>query len=191
MEDRHRLARTARGKARWVRHPHRPWAYDTGNARPCATLDRMLPILATLDHLLHLNTDLISALLDRDDVAWRAPDARGRNALWILGHCAAYRHRLLRLLGEEPLTTLWEGQVQKGGHANDLSPGLRATTFATALGEAGDLLTTRLAQLDRTDLERPFSGTLRDGSATLGGALRYLTYHETLHVGQISFLLAR
>lgn len=151
----------------------------------------MLPILATLDHLLHLNTDAINGLLDRDDVAWRAPDARGRNALWILGHCSAYRHRLLRLLEQEPLTTLWEGQVQKGSHARDLSPGLRATTFATAFTEAGDQLSTILAGLDREVLDRPFVGTLRDRSTTLGGALRYLTYHEVLHVGQISFLLAR
>lgn len=151
----------------------------------------MLPIMATLDHLFRLNTDVVTGLLDRDDIAWRAPDARGRNALWILGHCAAYRHRLLRLVGEEPLTTLWEGQVQKGTHANDLSPGLRATTLATAFSDAGALLATRLADLARTDLERPFTGTLRDGSTTLGGALRYLTYHEVLHIGQISFLLAR
>lgn len=174
-----------------MRHPHRPWAYNTGNARPRATLDLMLPILATLDHLLHLNTDTVTGLLDRDDVAWRAPDARGRNALWILGHCAAYRHRLLRLVGEEPLTTLWEGQVQDGGHANDLSPGLRATTFATVLSEAGAVLTARLATLDRTAVEGPFGGNLPDHSTTLGGALRYLTYHETIHIGQIGFLLAR
>lgn len=151
----------------------------------------MLPILATLDHLLHLNTDAINGFLDRDDVAWRAPDARGRHALWILGHCAAYRYRLLRLLDQEPLTTLWEGQVQKGSHARDLSPGLRAATFATAFTAAGDQLSTILAGLDREVLDRPFVGTLRDRSTTLGGALRYLTYHEVLHVGQISFLLAR
>lgn len=151
----------------------------------------MLPILATLDHLLHLNTDTVNGLLDRDDVAWRAPDARGRNALWILGHCAAYRHRLLRLVEQEPLTSLWEGQVQKGGHARDLSPALRAATLATAFTEAGDQLSTILAGLDRIALDQPYAGTLRDGSTTLGGALRYLTYHEVLHIGQISFLLAR
>lgn len=150
----------------------------------------MLPVLATLDHLLHLNADKIKALSSRDEIAWRAPDPRGRHALWILGHCAAYRHRLLRVVECEPPTTLWEGQVLSGSHAKGLSSSLRSETFRAALLEAGDRLTLRFAELDRAFCEAPFTGTLRDGSTTILGALRYLTYHETLHVGQIGFLLA-
>jgi len=150
----------------------------------------MLPVLATLDHLLRLNSDTVIALSNHDETAWRAPDARGRHALWILGHCAAYRHRILRLVDCEPPTTLWEAQVLKGSHASGLSPSLRSLTFREALLEAGDRLTQRFTEMDRAFWEGPFSGTLRDGSTTIGGALRYLTYHETLHIGQIGFLLA-
>jgi N6-L-threonylcarbamoyladenine synthase len=40
------------------------------------------------------------------------------------------------------------------------------------------------------ELERPFGGMMPDGSKTVFGALRHLVRHETLHVGQIGFLLA-
>jgi hypothetical protein len=150
----------------------------------------MLPILATLDHILHQNEDAMTKRLTQDDTAWRAPDPRGRNALWILGHVAAYRHRMLRLAGLEPPTTLWESHVQPGSDPSAMPASLRASTLGVVFQEAGSRLTARLAELDIAACDHHFGGTMPDGATTVFGALRCLVRHETWHCGQIGWILA-
>lgn len=149
----------------------------------------MLPTLAVLDHMLHMNLIPLEKRQSCAGETWRAPDHQGRHALWIAGHIAAYRHRMLRLAGLEPPTTLWESHVQPGTSAADLPSNLQASTVLSAMHEAGQRLNGRFHELTKDDLERNFGGRMPDGATTVFGALRCLVRHETLHVGQISLLL--
>ena len=53
---------------------------------------------------------------------------------------------------------------------------------------AGRTLNNRLVEVSPSELSKSTPVPLPDGAATMRGAVAYLAYHESYHVGQMAFV---
>jgi len=119
---------------------------------------------------------------------WAAQDACGHDPRWLAGHLATYRRRALALLGAtvEPLP--WEAAFVRGKGAADLPADLDPAAVVAAFHAAQADMVGRWDGLDEAALARPAGRRLPDGSENVGGAIRFLAWHETYHLGQLGLL---
>lgn len=149
----------------------------------------MLPELMPLAHLYAHGDRALSALVgDFTEGDWRVKDAAGHDSRWILGHLAAVRLRLVGMLGGETLSANWMADFGRGTSAEDmpadLDPEVLLEAFHSAHANAAELW----EHVDADRLVLPLGRTLPDGSDTLGGAIRFLLWHEAYHLGQLGLM---
>jgi len=136
-----------------------------------------------------LNDGLLARLVaDFTAEDWSIQDACGHDARWLAGHLATYRRRALALLGAtvEPLP--WEAAFVRGKGAADLPADLDPGAVVAAFHAAQADMVGRWDGLDEAALARPTGRRLPDGSEDVRGAIRFLAWHETYHLGQLGLL---
>lgn len=114
----------------------------------------------------------------------RAPAGGGNCLNWVLGHIAASREDMLKLLGAEPLRSEAEAAPYARGSAGEI-----AAASARPLGEILDALARSAAALkSRLEAMGPEQFARPAGKGTLGENLAFLQFHESYHAGQVGLL---
>ena len=114
---------------------------------------------------------------------------RGNCLNWVLGHMAANRDTMLRLLGEEAI--LGEASAKRYGYGSEPVCGdagdiLMLEQLLVALEQGQSALEARLQTVTVEELAGEVQSFL--GATTLGQLIFFLYWHETYHAGQPEYL---
>lgn len=150
----------------------------------------MDPVAASYAHLLTLNRALIrQAVEDLSEAELaRSPADDSNPMIWIVGHVASARVGLNTLLGGPAERPVWAPLFARGRtreSADSYPPvGVLLDTLDTAADRLQGLLVAMSDERWAAPSPRPFP--IADRSVR--GALAFLTYHESYHVGQLAYL---
>ena len=149
----------------------------------------MDPRVGPIASQLRTNAELFRRALQglEPEPAMRRPVAGANPLAYIAVHVVDARAHLLGLLGGDSGHPL-SGPFGAAEDFEDLDP----VPPPSLLMESFDLLSTRLEDrlkdIDREALDAPSGMSFPTGDDTVLGALAFLSFHETYHVGQISML---
>jgi uncharacterized damage-inducible protein DinB len=119
---------------------------------------------------------------------WLAkPSDDSNHLLWIVGHVVVHRALIPKLLGRE-WSAPWEKLFVRGAKsaAPELLPSVDEIKRAWA--EVAELLTASLAVATAEVVAQPKKEKMPSFDDTLGGSIAFLSFHETYHLGQMSYL---
>jgi len=134
-----------------------------------------------------------TALVDRnladysDADARQTPDGDSNSILWLLGHLANTRCRLLEMLGVAR-PPRWPEFFSRGANQADRD---RHPALDEVLGEWRDAtagLTKRLEEIGDAELSAKCPRDFPIADKTMRGAVTFLAYHEGYHIGQMAYL---
>ena len=140
-----------------------------------------------LAQVLNFNDDvLMVALTDvTDEIARRRLRDGGPSMAWTIGHMLHHRNQIAAAIAcRGPAADVTR-------YANSATDGRDYPTtreFQTTWNEFSARLVTALKRLSADDLAAPSPIQLPHGEQMLLDALRFVVWHETLHLGQISML---
>lgn len=117
-----------------------------------------------------------------------APTTGGNTAHWILGHVTHARHGLLRMAGMDLPQEEWEAPFGKDAVPTDGSDYLPADELLAKFRAAGETISSHFAAITDEASDASIGRQFPDGSSTVGGALHFMYFHETYHLGQIGLL---
>lgn len=146
--------------------------------------------LEALGKRLRFNEQLLKmAITGFEEGHWGARPEKGANsAHWILGHITYSRLGMLRIAGAPIAPEPWEENFHKGvkpDNGGDYpSPSFLVQRFRTA----GESLATRFGEMTEEDAAKPSPREFPDGSKSVDGAMHFLYFHETYHLGQIGYV---
>ena len=135
------------------------------------------------------NTDIVGKTISEvSDERWfDKPGDDSNHLMWVIGHLLWSRWNVLKLLGQEwdiPAAQLFERGATVANQ--DEYPTVEAMKTAWA-GVSGKLAVSLADASDET-----FSKSAPKGAPTfdgkLSGVVAFLAFHETYHVGQVSYL---
>jgi uncharacterized damage-inducible protein DinB len=119
---------------------------------------------------------------------WLATPGDDSNPLlWIAGHVVVHRALIPKLLGRE-WSAPWEKLFARGVKlaASELLPGVDEIERAWA--EVSAMLTASLNSASAEVLAQPPAKLMPSFDGTIGGSIAFLSFHETYHLGQMSYL---
>jgi uncharacterized protein YndB with AHSA1/START domain len=118
---------------------------------------------------------------------WKRPTPQTNGMLWIFGHMAAVRGRLLTALGDDFESGLGE-QFGRGATPQDASAYPSRETISEASREVNRRLFARLATLTDADLSQPAKGPRPNTVQTIGEQIAFIALHDAYHVGQLAYV---
>lgn len=119
---------------------------------------------------------------------WRRRPAEASNpVLWIVGHIIWNRSRALAMLGEE-WTRPWLPLFARGAALSDDAQYPAAEELMAAWHDVAAHLTAALDAAAGETLAAPVAEKSPSYDGTVGGMVAFLAFHETYHVGQVSYL---
>ncbi|MGH9161633.1 MAG: DinB family protein [Vicinamibacteraceae bacterium] len=144
-------------------------------------------IVLTLTDTLTFNDETLDVMLTdmTDELARRRLREGGPSIAWNIGHLLHHRNQIAAAVScRGPALDLER-------YARGATDGHDYPTVRELLREWKDFsarLVSRLRQLSLEELAGPSPITLPHGERTLLDALRFTTWHETVHLGQITML---
>jgi len=149
----------------------------------------MIPELAVSARTFAMDEKFLEGLVgDFTNADWVVKDPVGHDARWLVGHLAVTRRRLMAMVGLVPPVEDWEAAFGRGSSPAQVPEHLDPQPLVQAFRSAQQALAGHWETLTGADLARPLGRTLPDGSDTLGGAVRFLAWHEAYHLGQLGFM---
>jgi uncharacterized damage-inducible protein DinB len=115
------------------------------------------------------------------------PAMRGNCMNWVIGHIAASRNAILRMLGEEPVLTAAQVERYKRGSEPVLGEEDGIMTLPALLDALNREQAEIAAGLDRATPET-LAQDANFGGMTVAQALFTLYFHECYHTGQTEYL---
>lgn len=140
-----------------------------------------------LTKMLNFNDDVLTVSLTdmTDDIARRQLRDGGPSVAWNIGHMLRLRNEIAKAIGcREPAVDVKpfaESATDGRGY-----PTLRE--LQAAWKEFSGRLIPALDRLSAADLEKPSPISLPHGERTLLDTVRFVLWHETLHLGQVAML---
>jgi hypothetical protein len=129
--------------------------------------------------------DQLTGDFTEDD--WLARTGETNHAQWLLGHLASARRFILRLLEQPADEQDWEKHFGAGCRPSAESEALTPATLREEFRAAGEQLVAALRQAP-AELAGKAVDRFPDGSATVGGAVHFLHFHEAYHLGQLGLI---
>jgi hypothetical protein len=145
-------------------------------------ISAIVPLFRASDQLFHRALDGVT----REDLLRRPHD--GSNPLiWIAGHAMTSRASLAKMIGES-VENQWSNLFARGASVDsNLSyPGVEE--IISLWNSVTQKLMPRLDLLGDDDLTKPAPFPVPTGDKTRRGAIIFLSYHETYHIGQMAYL---
>jgi len=145
--------------------------------------------ISAVSSLFHTNDQLFHRALDgikREDLLRRPHD--GSNPLiWIAGHATTSRSSLTKMIGES-VNNPWSELFKRGAtvDANISYPEIQE--IISLWDEVTEKLMRRLQSLMDDELAQAPPFPVPTSDKTLRGAIVFLNYHETYHIGQMAYL---
>lgn len=149
----------------------------------------MLPSLISIAHGCSLNAWAFGRCVDDFSAAdWLVHDSHGHSARWIAGHIAVHRHQALGLMGLSLSRLDWADSFRRGSSPDGVPSWLDGGIIRAAFFDAHQAMTSAWEGLTNTQVNHPLGRALPDGGDTVLAGLRFLTWHESYHVGQLGML---
>lgn len=142
-----------------------------------------------LANLLSLNTGAIQMTLK--DIghgqAIHSPHETCNSAAFILGHIVTYRYQIAKMLGMDESHSL--GKTFEWGASDENRQQYPPLAELHAEMEAmGEKITQRLKSISAEELAAEADYEVPPMPKTVEGAVSFLVFHETYHVGQLGYL---
>lgn len=147
-------------------------------------------VIATAAHEYKINHKFVAdSVSDLAPEEWlRRPDEKGNHLAWIMGHLVWSRKQVLRRLGTD-WDAPWLGMFARGEKLDGGAAYPSPQTLLDGWREVGALLTQAIENASEEKLSAPApqpGPPSADGK--LSGTISFLAWHETYHLGQISYL---
>ena len=146
--------------------------------------------IATLAPLFRATNDLFHRGLDgvsREDLL-RRPHDDSNPLIWIAGHAMTSRSSLTRICGGENVENPWAKIFARGASVDSNVSYPEVSEIVDLWDNVTEKLMNRLELLDDEELTKPAGFPIPTGDNTKRGAIVFLNYHETYHIGQIAYL---
>jgi uncharacterized damage-inducible protein DinB len=143
--------------------------------------------IAPVALIFKLNNGMVTRALEglSDAETWQRPGT-GNPIAWLLGHMTHSRGQLLNLLGAP-----WESdlgpQFKRGSALADASTYPSREQLEAAWKETHGRMRDAFAALTDARLASAAQGPQLPGAKTLSDQIAFLAFHESYHVGQMSY----
>ncbi len=150
------------------------------------TLD---PRVSPLASQLSTNATLVRRALDGLDAqtAARRPIQTGNSLAFLAVHVVDARAYLLGILGGDSSHD-WSEAFAAARGIEDMNPVPEPQQLLATFDILSARLDSRLEVLDAETLDRPSGESFPTGDETVLGAISFLAFHESYHVGQMALL---
>jgi uncharacterized damage-inducible protein DinB len=146
-------------------------------------------IIAAAEEFRYNNKFTENFVKDLDPEEWlKRPEGSANHIAWIVGHIIWARTAVLSRLGSK-WSAPWLGMFARGEKVDDATAYPSPDTLMDAWQEVSGALTAALeaASDELVDQPAPKPGP-PSADGKLSGTIRFLSWHETYHVGQISYV---
>ncbi len=145
-------------------------------------ISTLVPLFRATDQLFHKSLEGIK----REDLL-RRPHDSSNPLVWVAGHALTSRASLTRMVGEH-IENPWSEIFARGATVDTAVVYPEASEIISLWDTVTEKLMTRLEQLTDEELAKPASFPVPTGDKTKRGAIVFLNYHETYHIGQMAYL---
>lgn len=148
------------------------------------------PTLSTISRLFRTNDSLFHKALEgvSPDHLRQRPSDQSNPMIWIACHLTYSRAAFARMTGTQIEQRPWLKLFHRGAKIEDLLDYPQIEEVIAAWKEASDILSSRMPELTEEELSKPGSFEVPSGDQTMRGAIAFLMFHETYHVGQLAYL---
>jgi uncharacterized damage-inducible protein DinB len=152
-----------------------------------------MPVPAAIAHAAeefrYNNNFTVNFVKDLSPEEWlKRPEGAANHVAWIVGHIIWARTAVLSRLGSK-WSAPWLGMFARGEKVDDTAAYPSHDTLMAAWEEVSTALTAALEGATDEIVDRPApqpGPPSADGK--LSGTIRFLSWHESYHVGQISYV---
>jgi hypothetical protein len=145
--------------------------------------------IAPFGQLLGLNTHLFARAVEglNDDEVWMRPGDVSNPMIWVAGHLVYSRSGLASFLGGKRVEP-WNERFARGVEIGERGEYPALSEVVRAWNDVTGVLFERLEQVGERELSAPSPMDFPVADKSVRGAVGFLTYHETYHVGQMGYL---
>ena len=118
---------------------------------------------------------------------WKRPTPQSNPMLWIFGHMADTRARLLTILGDD-FKPEWGDVFGRGAALQDTSGYPTREKINDVSREVNARLFAKLGAMTAADVSRPATRAFTNAVQTVGDQVAFLAMHDTYHVGQLAYV---
>lgn len=149
----------------------------------------MDPALKSVSPLFHANDQLFHRALEgvKPEDLLRSPQDGSNPLIWIAGHLMTSRVSLTRLAGER-IDNPWSNIFARGATVDTNVTYPEISDIVALWDTTTKSLMKRLEDLDDATLSEQASFPVPTGDKTKRGAIVFLNFHETYHIGQMAYL---
>jgi hypothetical protein len=147
-----------------------------------SALSTVVPLFRANDSLFHHALDGIA----REDLL-RRPHDNSNPLLWVAGHAMTSRWSLTKISGED-MENQWAKIFGRGATVDSNVTYPEVSDIVSLWDKVTEKLMSRLEVLEDYELSKPVSFPVPTGDKTRRGAIVFLNYHETYHIGQMAYL---
>ena len=149
----------------------------------------MDPALKSVAPLFHANDQLFHRALEgvKPEDLLRSPQDGSNPLIWIAGHLMTSRVSLTRLAGER-IENPWSNIFARGATVDTNVTYPEISDIVALWDTTTKSLMKRLEDLDDATLSEQASFPVPTGDKTKRGAIVFLNFHETYHIGQMAYL---
>lgn len=145
-------------------------------------ISTVVPLFRATDKLFH---DALAGV-ERTDLL-RRPHDNSNPMIWVAGHAMTSRAALTRIAGER-IENPWSDMFARGATVDDNVSYPEVSEIVSLWDNVTQKLMPRLAELTDEELSQPSPFPIPTGDKTKRGAIIFLNYHETYHIGQLAYL---
>lgn len=145
--------------------------------------------IADASYTFHMNSSLLKTSFEGlTTEEWlRRPGDCSNHLLWIVCHMVNSRANTLGMLGTT-WTKPWFSLFGRGAELTDSAEYPMPDELMLAVSESGRLLKAAFEAVSEETVSAPTEIKVPNADGTLGGAVRFMAYHDTYHAGQVAFL---
>jgi uncharacterized protein YndB with AHSA1/START domain/uncharacterized damage-inducible protein DinB len=118
---------------------------------------------------------------------WKRPMPQNNPMLWIFGHMADTRARLLKILGDD-FDPGWADVFGRGAALQDTAGYPSREKINEVSREVNKRLYAKLGAMTDADVSRQATRSFTNAVQTVGDQIAFLAMHDTYHVGQLAYV---
>ena len=149
----------------------------------------MDPAISTVVPLFRANDQLFHRALEgiKSEDLLRRPHNDSNPLIWVAGHAMTSRGSLTRIIGAS-VDNPWSALFARGASVDANVSYPEVSDIISSWDTITEKLMSRLELVDDEELSKPAPFPNPTGDKTKRGAVVFLNYHETYHIGQMAYL---
>lgn len=142
-----------------------------------------------IDGMFKTNTNIVKKATDviRPEHWFLKPGDVSNHMMWVVGHLVVSRASVLKLLGSE-WSTPWDSLFARGAKPAPQNQYPGVEDICLAWNDVSNQLSASLASVPADVLANPAPKGAPSYDGKVGGLVAFLAFHETYHVGQVTYL---